>query len=91
MYSVCCVTWVKLICLHSMDKYIYFLNFQLPCLQLAQLWPSGYMDNDGIKLGICKAKERHIALYNKHKVCLLQLIMIFYISNAFFNLTLSLK
>ncbi|KAL5192748.1 Ubinuclein-1 [Glycine soja] len=35
--------------------------------ELAQLWPSGYMDNHGIKRGICRAKERRRALYNKHK------------------------
>jgi len=66
--------------------YIYILNFQFSCLpQLAELWPSGYMDNHGIKRGICRAKERRRALYNKHKVCLLQLIMIFYITGALFK------
>ncbi|XP_020211417.1 ubinuclein-1 [Cajanus cajan] len=35
--------------------------------ELAELWPSGYMDNHGIKRGICRAKERRRALYNKHK------------------------
>ncbi|KAK7410628.1 hypothetical protein VNO78_01569 [Psophocarpus tetragonolobus] len=35
--------------------------------ELAQLWPSGYMDNHGIKRGICRAKERRRVLYNKHK------------------------
>ncbi|XP_014502056.1 ubinuclein-1 isoform X3 [Vigna radiata var. radiata] len=35
--------------------------------ELAELWPSGHMDNHGIKRGICRAKERRRALYNKHK------------------------
>ncbi|KAK7311512.1 hypothetical protein RJT34_09711 [Clitoria ternatea] len=35
--------------------------------ELAELWPSGYMDNHGIKRGICRAKERRRAMYNKHK------------------------
>ncbi|XP_004502535.1 ubinuclein-1-like [Cicer arietinum] len=35
--------------------------------ELAELWPTGYMDNHGIKRGICRAKERRRALYNKNK------------------------
>ncbi|KAJ1387375.1 hypothetical protein SESBI_40035 [Sesbania bispinosa] len=35
--------------------------------ELAELWPNGYMDNHGIKRGICRAKERRRASYNKHK------------------------
>ncbi|XP_027904084.1 ubinuclein-1 isoform X2 [Vigna unguiculata] len=35
--------------------------------ELAELWPRGHMDNHGIKRGICRAKERRRALYNKHK------------------------
>lgn len=38
-------------------------------VQLAELWPIGFMDNRGIKRAICKAKERRRALYNRHKVC----------------------
>nr|BAJ53189.1 JMS09K11.7 [Jatropha curcas] len=36
-------------------------------LELAELWPSGFMDNHGIKRAICRAKERRRALYNRHK------------------------
>ncbi|KAM7270553.1 hypothetical protein ACFE04_029767 [Oxalis oulophora] len=37
-------------------------------LQLAELWPKGFMDNHGIKRAICRAKERRRALYNsRHK------------------------
>ncbi|KAL1309836.1 hypothetical protein AAHE18_17G207200 [Arachis hypogaea] len=36
--------------------------------ELAELWPSGCMDNHGIKRGICRAKERRRALHNRHKV-----------------------
>ncbi|KAL1344442.1 hypothetical protein AAHE18_08G046400 [Arachis hypogaea] len=35
--------------------------------ELAELWPSGCMDNHGIKRGICRAKERRRALHNRHK------------------------
>ncbi|MED6119830.1 hypothetical protein PIB30_015349 [Stylosanthes scabra] len=35
--------------------------------ELVELWPSGYMDTNGIKRGICRAKERRKALHNKHK------------------------
>ncbi|XP_019438591.1 PREDICTED: ubinuclein-1-like isoform X3 [Lupinus angustifolius] len=35
--------------------------------ELAELWPTGCMDNHGIKHGICRAKERRRALHNKHK------------------------
>ncbi|XP_061362959.1 ubinuclein-1-like isoform X2 [Gastrolobium bilobum] len=35
--------------------------------ELAELWPNGYMDNHGIKHGICRAKERRRALYDRHK------------------------
>ncbi|CAK8567406.1 unnamed protein product [Lathyrus sativus] len=35
--------------------------------ELAELWPSGYMDNHGIKRGICRAKERRRASYTKNK------------------------
>ncbi|CAK8576440.1 unnamed protein product [Lathyrus sativus] len=40
--------------------------------ELAKLWPFGYMDNHGIKHGICRAKERRRASYTKNKACLLQ-------------------
>ncbi|KAF1893891.1 hypothetical protein Lal_00002434 [Lupinus albus] len=36
-------------------------------VELAELWPSGCMDNHGIKRGICRAKERRRALHSKHK------------------------
>ncbi|KAK4276705.1 hypothetical protein QN277_014824 [Acacia crassicarpa] len=35
--------------------------------ELAELWPSGYMDNRGIKKAICRAKERRKASYARHK------------------------
>ncbi|KAK7301431.1 hypothetical protein RJT34_12295 [Clitoria ternatea] len=35
--------------------------------ELAELWPNGYMDNHGIKRGICRAKERRRAMYGGHK------------------------
>ncbi|XP_057447073.1 ubinuclein-2 isoform X3 [Lotus japonicus] len=35
--------------------------------ELAKLWPNGYMDNHGIKRGICRAKERRRALHSKQK------------------------
>ncbi|CAI8598334.1 unnamed protein product [Vicia faba] len=35
--------------------------------ELAELWPTGYMDNHGIKRGICRAKERRRASYTKNK------------------------
>ncbi|CAI8590593.1 unnamed protein product [Vicia faba] len=36
--------------------------------ELAELWPTGYMDNHGIKRGICRAKERRRASYTKNKL-----------------------
>ncbi|XP_050238656.1 ubinuclein-1 isoform X2 [Mercurialis annua] len=36
-------------------------------IELAGLWPSGFMDNHGIKRAICRAKERRRASYNKTK------------------------
>uniref|UniRef100_A0A2P2MCY7 Uncharacterized protein MANES_18G082300 n=1 Tax=Rhizophora mucronata TaxID=61149 RepID=A0A2P2MCY7_RHIMU len=36
-------------------------------VELAGLWPNGFMDNRGIKHAICRAKERHRALYSQHK------------------------
>lgn len=49
----------------------FFKQFYLSiCVQLAELWPNGYMDNRGIKRAICRAKERRKALYIRHKVCL---------------------
>ncbi|OIV97961.1 hypothetical protein TanjilG_12718 [Lupinus angustifolius] len=36
-------------------------------VELAELWPSGCMDNHGIKRGICRAKERRRALHTKDK------------------------
>ncbi|OAY58330.1 ubinuclein-1 isoform X2 [Manihot esculenta] len=36
-------------------------------LELAQLWPRGFMDNHGIKRAICRAKERRRSLYVRHK------------------------
>lgn len=35
--------------------------------ELAELWPTGYMDNHGIKRGICRAKERRRASHSKNK------------------------
>ncbi|KAL9331042.1 hypothetical protein ACSQ67_000652 [Phaseolus vulgaris] len=35
--------------------------------ELAELWPTGYMDNHGIKRAICRSKERRRALHIKHK------------------------
>ncbi|KAJ0969484.1 hypothetical protein J5N97_022361 [Dioscorea zingiberensis] len=36
-------------------------------VELAELWPSGYMDNLGIKEAIYRSKERKRAMYNRHK------------------------
>ncbi|KAH9691365.1 ubinuclein-1 [Citrus sinensis] len=36
-------------------------------LELAELWPKGFMDNHGIKRAICRAKERKRELYSRHK------------------------
>ncbi|CAK9160361.1 unnamed protein product [Ilex paraguariensis] len=36
--------------------------------ELAKLWPSGFMDNHGIKRAICRAKDRKRAFYSRHKV-----------------------
>ncbi|KAJ4951250.1 hypothetical protein NE237_028082 [Protea cynaroides] len=36
-------------------------------VELAELWPSGCMDNHGIKNAVCRSKERKRALYNRHK------------------------
>ncbi|XP_017430818.1 ubinuclein-1 isoform X3 [Vigna angularis] len=35
--------------------------------ELAELWPTGYMDNHGIKRAICRSKERRRALHIRHK------------------------
>ncbi|XP_077231760.1 ubinuclein-1-like [Tasmannia lanceolata] len=32
-------------------------------VELAELWPNGYMDNNGIKGAVCRAKERRRQLY----------------------------
>ncbi|CAL9780546.1 unnamed protein product [Musa acuminata subsp. burmannicoides] len=37
-------------------------------VELAELWPSGYMDNVGIKDAIQRSKERKRAIYSQHKV-----------------------
>lgn len=37
-------------------------------LQLAELWPQGYMDNVGIKDAISRSKDRKRLLYNQQKV-----------------------
>ncbi|CAL9150353.1 unnamed protein product [Musa hybrid cultivar] len=37
-------------------------------VELAELWPSGYMDNVGIKDAIYRSKERKRSLYRQHKV-----------------------
>jgi len=37
-------------------------------VELAELWPQGYMDNVGIKDAICRSKDRKRLLYNQHKV-----------------------
>ncbi|KAJ0025524.1 hypothetical protein Pint_08097 [Pistacia integerrima] len=36
-------------------------------VELAHLWPNGFMDNHGIKRAICRAKERRREQYNRHK------------------------
>ncbi|THU65076.1 hypothetical protein C4D60_Mb01t33320 [Musa balbisiana] len=36
-------------------------------VELAELWPSGYMDNVGIKDAIQRSKERKRAIYSQHK------------------------
>ncbi|KAL6987012.1 hypothetical protein U1Q18_012771 [Sarracenia purpurea var. burkii] len=36
-------------------------------VELAQLWPIGFMDNHEIKRAICRAKDRKRALYGQHK------------------------
>ncbi|MCL7023164.1 hypothetical protein MKW94_015968, partial [Papaver nudicaule] len=36
-------------------------------VELAELWPSGLMDNHGIKNAVCRAKERKRELYGRHK------------------------
>ncbi|KAJ6774174.1 WOUND-RESPONSIVE FAMILY PROTEIN [Salix purpurea] len=36
-------------------------------VELSQLWPSGLMDNHGIKRAICRAKERRRAVYCRNK------------------------
>ncbi|WVZ67925.1 hypothetical protein U9M48_016939 [Paspalum notatum var. saurae] len=37
-------------------------------VELAELWPQGYMDNVGIKDAICRSKERKRLLYSQQKV-----------------------
>ncbi|KAK1300918.1 hypothetical protein QJS10_CPB13g00945 [Acorus calamus] len=37
-------------------------------VELAELWPNGYMDNHGIKGAVYRAKERKRALLSPHKV-----------------------
>ncbi|KAM0946360.1 hypothetical protein DsansV1_C09g0094151 [Dioscorea sansibarensis] len=37
-------------------------------VELAELWPSGHMDNAGIKEAIYRSKQRRRAMYNRHKV-----------------------
>ncbi|XP_042507858.1 ubinuclein-1-like isoform X2 [Macadamia integrifolia] len=37
-------------------------------VELAELWPSGCMDNHGIKNAVCRSKERKRALHNRLKV-----------------------
>ncbi|CAN1234543.1 UBN1 [Linum perenne] len=37
-------------------------------VELAGLWPSGTMDNHGIKRAICRAKDRRRAVYSRNKV-----------------------
>ncbi|KAJ7006569.1 hypothetical protein NC653_005813 [Populus alba x Populus x berolinensis] len=36
-------------------------------VELSQLWPSGLMDNHGIKRAICRAKERRRVMYIRNK------------------------
>ncbi|KAI3984043.1 hypothetical protein MKX01_035170 [Papaver californicum] len=36
-------------------------------VELAELWPSGLMDNHEIKNAVCRAKERKRELYGRHK------------------------
>ncbi len=66
--------------------WFYFRNIPqlFPCLsdlripsvvQLAELWPNGFMDNHGIKRAVCRAKDRRRALYNKHKVCVIHFVL----------------
>uniref|UniRef100_A0A3N7EHP3 Hpc2-related domain-containing protein n=1 Tax=Populus trichocarpa TaxID=3694 RepID=A0A3N7EHP3_POPTR len=37
-------------------------------VELAQFWPSGLMDNHGIKRAICRAKERRRVMYIRNKL-----------------------
>ncbi|KAI5587758.1 hypothetical protein POPTR_005G067800v4 [Populus trichocarpa] len=37
-------------------------------LKVAEMWPNGAMDNHGIKIAICRAKERRRIFYNNEKV-----------------------
>ncbi|KAI5587745.1 hypothetical protein POPTR_005G067800v4 [Populus trichocarpa] len=36
--------------------------------EVAEMWPNGAMDNHGIKIAICRAKERRRIFYNNEKV-----------------------
>lgn len=54
-------------------SFCWFFFFQIYIwtlvIQLAQLWPSGFMDNHGIKGAICRSKERKRVLLNsRHQV-----------------------
>lgn len=43
-------------------------------LQLAELWPQGYMDNVRIKDAISRSKDRKRLLYNQQKVITINIL-----------------
>lgn len=45
-----------------------FITFCTFSLQLSSLWPNGFMDNNGIKHAIYRAKDRRRPSYSRHKV-----------------------
>jgi hypothetical protein len=44
-------------------------------LQLAELWPVGWMDNNGIKAAVSRAKERKKRLNKLNKVTLSPIVI----------------
>ncbi|RRT54474.1 hypothetical protein GW17_00053320, partial [Ensete ventricosum] len=51
-----------------LPDFYFFIYMFIPTFQLAELWPSGSMDNVGIKDAIQRSKERKRAIYGQHKV-----------------------
>lgn len=45
-------------------------------LQLAELWPQGYMDNVRIKDAISRSKDRKRLLYNQQKVITINILFL---------------